>query len=266
MNDVIVLLTDFGLKDPYVGVMKGVITRINPMVKIIDLTHEITRQDVYEAAITLFVSYKYFPGGSIFVSVVDPGVGSRRRAILIVSRNYYFIGPDNGSLYPAAKDDGVVRVYDVSSSRYILKEVSYTFHGRDVFAPIAAYLSLGLRPEQLGVMIAADELSKILIPEPIVSNEGIGGSIIYVDTFGNLMTNITSRILVNNGVTYGSHLTIRLGGKEIECILVPSFSHVPRGKLACYINSWGYFEIGVNHGSATDMLGINKGADVLIKR
>ncbi len=266
MESLIVLLTDFGYKDPYVGVVKGVIKGINPDADIIDLTHEVSRQNVYEAALMLFISYKYFPHGTIFVSVVDPGVGSTRKALLVKTKNYYFIGPDNGSLYPAATDNGIVEVYDVSNSPFKSKNTSYTFHGRDLFAPVAAYLSLGLDPGQLGFRIDKNSIVKLEFPKPKLLNRNVKGSIIYIDVFGNIMTNINREHLGAIGVDYGMEITVEVGGKNFTCRLVPSFSYVRQGEIACYINSWGFFEIGVNHGNAAKILGVKKGDPIVLAK
>ncbi len=262
-GNLIVLLTDFGYKDPYVGVMKGVIKSINPSAEIIDLTHEVRRQDVYQAAIILYVSTRYFPRNTVFVSVVDPGVGSSRRALLIRTRNYYFIGPDNGSLYPAATKDGIIGVYDISNSRYRLYRVSHTFHGRDVFAPIAAWLSLGIPPEMLGEKISVENIAKINIPEPEIIENEIMGKVIYIDIFGNIMTNIREELLANK-IKHGTVLPVKINNKIITCKYVPSFSHVEEGETACYINSWGYFEIAINKGNAAEKYNIKIGDETTI--
>ncbi|MEM2382688.1 MAG: SAM-dependent chlorinase/fluorinase [Desulfurococcaceae archaeon] len=153
IKKLIALMTDFGYKDPYVGVMKGVIKSINSDVEIVDLTHGITRHSVLEAAVNLLVSAKYFPQGTIFVVVVDPGVGSERRALLVETNNYILIGPDNGCLSLLMERDGVKRVFDVSDSQYRLSKISSTFHGRDVFAPIAAWVSRGVPCEAVSFFI-----------------------------------------------------------------------------------------------------------------
>ena len=262
-GNLIVLLTDFGYKDPYVGVMKGVIKSINPSAEIIDLTHEVRRQDVYQAAIILYVSTRYFPRNTVFVSVVDPGVGSSRRALLIKTRNYYFIGPDNGSLYPAAASDSIMSVYDISNSKYRLYRVSHTFHGRDIFAPIAAWLSLGIPPEILGEEIPVESIVKINIPEPEIIENKIVGKAIYIDIFGNIMTNIREELLTNI-IKYGNELHIGVNNKTITCKYVPSFSHVEEGETACYINSWGYFEIAINKGNAAEKYNAKIGDKITI--
>ncbi len=264
MKKLIVLLTDFGLQDPYVGVMKGVIKNINPDAEIIDLTHMVERQNVYQAAVILYVSAHYFPRGTIFVCVVDPGVGSKRRALLITTRNFYLIGPDNGCLSLLAEKDGVVKVYDISDSPYRLGRISYTFHGRDIFAPVAAWLSLGIKPEQLGVETSYESIVKYKLREPVVTKEGIIVEVVYIDVFVNVMTNINDELLVKQGLMHGKDLRVHVKDNIINCKLVPSFSHVPRGEYACYINSWGFFEIGLNHGKAAEKLNVRIGDSVKI--
>lgn len=259
MSKPIALLTDFGYRDPYVGVMKGVIKKINPEAEIIDLTHGVRRQDILEAAVILLVSAPYFGKGTIFVCVVDPGVGSERKALLIKTRNYYLIGPDNGCLSLLAQRDGVEAVYDISNSRFRLPRVSGTFHGRDLFAPIAAWLSLGIEPGVLGTQLGRDEFIKIEIPEPSLKENEIEGTIIYVDVFGNAMTNIHGTLLEEIGWKLGTKLRITNlpTNEDFTCQYVKSFSHVKEGEPACYINSWGYLEIGVFMGDAAGSFGLN---------
>ena len=252
-RNIIVLLTDFGLIDPYVGVMKGVIKTINQSAQIIDLSHNVPSFNIRAAAIMLLVSHSYFPPGSIFVVVVDPGVGSSRRALLVATRNYYFIGPDNGSLVPASMRDGVEGIWDISDSPMRLPRVSGTFHGRDIFAPVAAYLSLGYRPDDLGARVDDFE-EKIVIPRPEENGRCIRGEIIYIDKFGNLMTNIES-----SHIDGWKNVALALKTHNLRCRILRSFSHAPPGETACYINSWGFLEIGVYLGSAREMLGAEIG-------
>lgn len=262
----IVLLTDFGYRDPYVGVMKGVIKTINPYAEIIDLTHNIRRQDVLEAAVVLLVSAKYFPVDTIFTCVVDPGVGSGRRAILIKTRNYYLVGPDNGCLSLLAKKDDIVNVYDVSDSEFTLKDKSWTFHGRDLFAPISAYLSLGYPPERLGVEVSKDSIKYIELEDPRILDDGLEARVLYIDVFGNIMLNIEEKTVESLGIGFGEELTITIGEKTIDCRFVKTFSQVREKDFACYINSWGYFEIAIYMGNASQELGVSPGDTVLIKR
>ncbi|MEZ0394121.1 MAG: S-adenosyl-l-methionine hydroxide adenosyltransferase family protein [Desulfurococcaceae archaeon] len=263
----IALLTDYGYKDPYAGVMKGVIKAINPEAEIVDLTHGISRQDVLEGALALLAARGYFPAGTIFVAVVDPGVGGRRRAVVVETTNYYLVGPDNGVLSLLAEADGIRRAFDVSNSRYRLPAVSGTFHGRDVFAPIAAWISRGVRPEELGVEVDPSSLARLDIGNAEVEGGALRGAIIYVDAYGNLMTNIPARLAKSAGIEVGDQLFVRLqDGRRFECSFVESFSWVRPGELACYENSWGYVELAIFMGNAAEALGLGRGARVEIRR
>lgn len=266
MRRVIALITDYGYRDPYVGVVKSVIKTINPLVELIDITHEITRHDVYEAAVVLLVSAEYFPRRTIFVCIVDPGVGSERKALVIETNNYYLIGPDNGCLTLLARKDGVKRVFDISSTRFTLREVSHTFHGRDVFAPVSAYLSLGYSPDTLGVEVSVNEIKQLDIPEPVVSEREVEGIVLYIDIYGNIMTNINNKLLNILKVNTGDLLKIVTESKTITCKYVKSFSYVNPGEYACYINSWNYFEIAINRGNAAENLEVNKGNRIVIRK
>lgn len=263
------LITDYGHKDPYVGVVKAVIKSINPDAEIIDITHSITRHNVLEAAIVLDVSADYFPVGTIFVVVVDPGVGSSRRALLLETTRYILIGPDNGCLSLLAERDGVRRAFDISNSKYRLPEVSYTFHGRDVFAPIAAWVSRGVPLEDVGVEVVWQELNKIAIRRPRVNarERAVTGEILYIDVFGNVMTNIRRGEIELLGAKFGSKLELSVGyeNKKYVCTYEATFSRVPIGELACYLNSWGYLEVAVNMGNAADHLKVNINEPIEIK-
>ncbi|MCF6154853.1 MAG: hypothetical protein E3K36_06280 [Candidatus Brocadia sp.] len=189
-SHIITLLTDFGNQDAYVGIMKGVIAGINPSANIIDICHTIPPHDILNGAYLLSTSYQYFPKGTIHVAVVDPGVGSRRDIICVCIRNYIFLVPNNGILsfiVPGEKPKNIIRV---TNTKFFLPSLSNTFHGRDVFAPVAAHLSLGIKPQQLGSKI--NQLEHLNIPGPECKKTGqLEGRIIYIDRFGNLITNIT---------------------------------------------------------------------------
>ena len=198
----LVFTTDFGLADPYAGVMKGVVLSINPAARFIDLTHQISPQDILHGSFILGVSYRYFPADAIHVAVVDPGVGTGRRAVLLRTPHGSFVAPDNGLLsYVLARyanstpgGPGAIRVpeglsaYHLTNADYWLRPVSATFHGRDVFAPVAAHLSLGVPPQDLGEPV--DELSWLPVPEPRTTSEGVEGEVLFRDVFGNLTANI----------------------------------------------------------------------------
>jgi len=263
---VIALMTDYGYRDPYVGVVKAVIKSINPDVEIIDLTHGIERHNVLEAAVMLAVSAKYFQPGTIFVVVVDPGVGSARRALVIETTHYILVGPDNGCLTLMAEQDGVKHVFDVSNTKYRLPEVSSTFHGRDIFAPVAAWISRGVPLEEIGVEISYDSVVKVRIEKPTVSTGVIKGQVLYIDVFGNIMTNITQREVDEAGFQLGSKLLVQVGSKRELCTYETTFSKVPVGDYACYLNSWGYLEVAVNMGSAAEKLGVKQGDVVVFSR
>ncbi|WP_440059066.1 SAM hydrolase/SAM-dependent halogenase family protein [Thermogladius sp. 4427co] len=262
----IVFLTDYGYRDPYVGVVKGVIKSINPKAEIIDLTHGIERHDIRGGALVLKTSAKYFPKGTIFLAVVDPGVGSERRAIMIKTRNYILIGPDNGLLSLLALEDGIEEVYDISESKYRLEKVSGTFHGRDIFAPIAAYASLGLPLEALGTRIDSRSIKVIEIPKPVYEKGFVEARIIYVDGFGNVLTNIHETMLGELGWKIGDRLEISKKGEKWVCEYTTSFSLVGEGEIACYISSFEYLEIGVNKGDASRVLGLRLDDEITIRK
>lgn len=240
----IVLLTDFGLEDAYVGIMKGVILNIAPDANIIDLTHNILPQNIKHGAYILKTSYKYFPEGSIFVCVIDPGVGSARRAIAIKFENYYFVAPDNGILSYLHPKDKIENAIHLNNPTYHLHNVSSTFHGRDIFAPVAAHINNGILLDELGKNISSKSL--ISIPKPYISiNEfgGILGEVLNIDRFGNLITSIEEKHLKSN-----SDFKIQFGNIRINKIS-KTFSDAKKGEVVAYIGSSGYLEIGKRDGN-----------------
>jgi len=266
-NSLIGLITDFGYKDPYVGVMKAVIKSINPRVEIIDITHGIERHNILEAAVNLLVSAPYLPRGSIIVVVVDPGVGSSRRALLIRTKNYFLIGPDNGFSTLLVEYDGIVKAYDISNSRYRLPKVSHTFHGRDIFAPVAAWVSLGIPPEEVGIEIDYNTIVKLEIPKPLkVNDNSIQSMIVNIDVFGNAMTLINEEMVKSIGLKYGDKIVIETKNGVWESIFERSFSLTTPGSIVTYINSWGYLEIAINMGNASQSLGLRTGDFIIIRR
>lgn len=190
----IALLTDFGHKDSYVGVMKGVIASINPGVRVVDISHEVRAGDIAEAAFLLSKSYCYFPKKTIFLVVVDPGVGSMRKAIAVETKNYYFVGPDNGVLSIAAQSDSIERIVQLKNKKYFLDTISSTFQGRDVFAPVSAFLSKGVSPQKCGVRI--NTINTIRMAHPTIQGSVLRGKILYVDHFGNMVTNIKKEMFL----------------------------------------------------------------------
>lgn len=246
---VITLTTDFGYRDPFVGIMKGVILKINPGAKIVDLTHGIAPQDVKEAAFSLGVSYKFFPEHTIHVVVVDPGVGSGRRPVLVSADKQYFIGPDNGVfsyVYEYSRES--LQVVHVSARRYYLLSESPTFQGRDVFAPVAAWLSRGKVISDFGDSIA--DYQKFEVPSPVLTASGVlTGEVIHLDRFGNAITNVRkSDIDEFCGEISLSAGKILLGGREVR--LKEYYSQAEDKELYSLVNSSGYLEFFVSGGNA----------------
>ncbi|MFH1768289.1 MAG: SAM-dependent chlorinase/fluorinase [Candidatus Omnitrophota bacterium] len=254
------LLTDFGLQDSYAGVIKGVIARINPKAHCVDITHQIPSCCLRTAAFVLLNSYSYFPAGTIFLAVVDPGVGSKRVAIAVKTKNYYFVGPDNGILAPVAYKDGIERIVSLDNKRYFLREISNTFHGRDIFAPVAAYLSKNIRITNLGASL--EKMQPLDIPRPIKSSNTLRGEVIYIDKFGNLVTNIKSESLFE--FVKGKKFIASLGDMKIKRIY--SFYEEARGNEPFFIEgSFSFLEISLKKASAGDYFK-TKLADKIIVR
>lgn len=260
----ITLLTDFGTSDYFVGAMKGVILSINPQARIVDLTHEIPPQDVTAAAFTLRVAYQSFPAGTIHVAVVDPGVGSSRRPILVVAGSQVFVGPDNGILSYVLGNEPVVRVFELTREDYFRHPVSATFHGRDIFAPVAAAASNGVLPESLGDQIDDPVPLPPLAPEQL-ENGKVRGRILHIDRFGNCITNFTQEDVPAEWLDIGVRLTV--AGKMIKNFR-RCFSEVgERGKTEKPFAIWGsagFLEIAAMNRSAAEMLSARRGQLVLL--
>ncbi len=261
---VITLLTDFGLSDPFVGVMKGVILGINPAAVIVDLCHGTRAYDPSEAAFILLSSYRYFPKGTIHVAVIDLGVGGPRRPILAACDGHLFIGPDNGLLAPLAEQAGPLSVRAITADRHFLQPISATFHGRDVFAPVAAHLSLGAEPAGFGEPI--DDYVRLALPRPSPRGaSSITGEILYIDRFGNLVTNIARADL--ELLAAGSPVTallVQLTGRQVP--IVAYYAQLPPGVPGAVVGSADYLEIFVNQGNASQFLGLGRGAEVVVGR
>ena len=263
INPIITLITDFGLADPYVGTMKGVMVSINPLARLIDITHEVTGHDVLEAALILEASYRYFPEGTVHLVVVDPTVGSERRPILALTDRYAFVGPDNGVLSPALGDPTFQRCIELTARRYFLDEIGSTFHGRDIFAPVAAWLAKGVEPEAFGEEI--DDYVQLPIPEATVGEEAVEGRIIYIDRFGNLVSNITPRMIEALQARTGRQkVAIHIAGRSIGRIL-PSYDDGSTAEPGAVINSWGNLEIFVKRADASSLLGVRRGEPVVVR-
>lgn len=258
---IITLLTDFGSRDSYVAEMKAIILSIYPEATLIDITHEVVETNVVQGAYILARSVGFFPKGSIHLAVVDPGVGGVRRPIVIEATSAVLIGPDNGLLASAAERLGLKHIYLIENKKYIPSRVSETFHGRDIFAPIAAYIASGILPAEFGREIF--DITQSPIPKSKLLGKKIGGEIIYVDKFGNLVTNIESKLLHTLGVKCGETLKLRVGrGKQIKVKLVKSYSDVSSGGLLLIPGSGYSIEISVNLGSAAEILTAGIGIEI----
>lgn len=258
-NSIITLLTDFGTKDPYVASMKGVILTINPRCIVIDITHQVNRHDVHEGAFILANTYSYFPGGTIHLSVVDPEVGGTRKPILLVTQNHIFVGPDNGLFTLIAQREKVRQVVVLTEKKYFLPKVSKTFHGRDLFAPVAAHLSLGIRPDAFGHRI--DSIKELGFQKPIPKNGKLSGEILNIDTFGNLVSNIDEETLFR--FTKKQPFVIRAGRKIIRG-LKKGYWEGKKGELIALVGSGGFLEISLREGSAQKMLRSKRGDPIQI--
>jgi|UniRef100_A0A7J2U5U2 S-adenosylmethionine hydrolase len=264
---VIAFLTDFGYEDPYVAAMKGVTIDICPEAKVIDITHSVQSFDIDAAAFILFATYRYFPQGTIFVVVVDPGVGSERRPLLMVTRNYYFVGPDNGVLTAAAEDDGIEAVINLENDLRFRKPVSSSFHGRDIFAPVAASLACGVEPELFGSRqpIESIKRSTVGIYMSKISLNCAELRVIYIDKFGNVMLSQYYNSIANAlSISMGEEVSVYSGEKVFRAAAKKVFSIAKEGELVLYENSFGLAELAVNRGSAKELLNVTRGHVVKI--
>ena len=257
----ITLLTDFGTRDHYVASMKGVILQINPMCTLVDITHEVGPQDIREGAFLLANAYAYFPKGTIHLSVVDPGVGSPRKPMLLVTQNHFFVGPDNGLLSIAARRDGVRKAITLNNPKFFLSRVCATFHGRDIFAPVAAHLSLGVRPSLLGRKI--DTWVELDVGKVKRTGDELVGEIVHVDSFGNLISNIDEDRL--RRFAKRQALTIRIGKRVIKA-LKRGYWEGKRSEPMALLGSGGFLEVSVREGSAQKSLKVERGHPILIRR
>ncbi|HUL85236.1 MAG TPA: SAM-dependent chlorinase/fluorinase [Actinomycetota bacterium] len=261
MTRPIVFLTDYGIRDEFVGICHGVITRIAPDARVIDLTHSIARQDVMRGALALSRAAGYMPVDAVYCAVVDPGVGSERRPIAVRSGSgAVLVGPDNGLLSMAwAVLGGPDAAYEIASPGIVLSPISKTFHGRDIFAPAAAHLANGTPIETIGASVDVDGLGTLEVPGPMVAPGAIGARVMAVDGFGNVQLNVTPGHLEAAGIE-GS---IDLAGTTVE--IVGTFADLPEQGLGAIVDSQGFIAIVVNKGSAAEALRLGDGATVVLE-
>ena len=259
----IALLTDFGIQSPYVGILKGVIYGINPEANIIDLCHDITPYGVTEAAFLLETSYRYLPMRTIFLVVVDPGVGSARKAIASTGDRGVYVAPDNGVLTQVMASDSLNVFYELSAEHYRLEPVSSTFHGRDIFAPAAAYLSNGIDMTSFGEVV--EKPVQLQLPRPKAEGSSLVGQVLYIDRFGNLVTNINRPTLQNVLEKYGLRgFLASVGSTNLEQH-IEHYGQIQPGALASIFGSFNHLEIVVREGSAAQTLGASIGTPVAVR-
>jgi S-adenosyl-L-methionine hydrolase (adenosine-forming) len=258
---IITLTTDYGTSDHFVGVMKGVILSINPEVEVVDITHHVLPHDILDGALTIGQAYKYFPPKTIHVVVVDPGVGTERRPLLVAGDQHYFVAPDNGVLSSVYDQVDSLYTWNVISEHYFRHPVSKTFQGRDVFAPVAAWLSKSWQTSAFGEAIT--DVARFAIPKPKTAGNTVTGLVLRIDNFGNVITNITAQD-VPALVAADGKFTIRAGTSTINKV-VGTFADAAANQPVGIIGSSGYLEIALNKGSAARTLGVARGAEVTVE-
>ena len=261
---VVSLLTDFGLRDVYVAEMKAVILQVCPEARIVDVSHMVEKFNVRMGAFLLACAVPYFPDGSVHVAVVDPGVGTERRAIIVEARRSLFVGPDNGVLMLAAEKEGIEHVYEIRNEAYMRPKVSHTFHGRDIFAPAAAHLARGVAPKEFG-----PEITDYVVPEYAQSKlegERIEGEILHVDGFGNLVTNVSAEELEKVGIHKGCVVKVVIGKKEALLKFCSAYGEAARDEALALVGSHGFLEFSVNLGNAAERFKAQAGTRIAVSK
>lgn len=260
MSRIVTFTTDFGLQDHYVGTMKGVVLNINPEAQLVDISHSVQPFDVLDGALTITQSYRYFPSETIHLVVVDPGVGTARRPILVTTEKHMFIAPDNGVLSLVYERESRLSVRHITAEHYFLQPISPTFHGRDIFARVAGYLSKGVETAKFGEEIT--DFVRFAAPKPKAINERtLRGVVLKVDKFGNIVTNITPQDAPALFQPAPPAFKIMLGTHEVSDFKAAYAQGAP-GQVFAILGSMGYLEVAANRASAADILGAKKGLEV----
>jgi S-adenosyl-L-methionine hydrolase (adenosine-forming) len=260
MPQIITLTTDFGLGSPYVAAMKGVMLSINPAARLVDIAHTVAQQNIRQGAVLLAEATTWFPVGTIHVAVIDPGVGTERRIIFAQIGDQQYLAPDNGLLSRLTAKTRPARIIALENAEHWLPSVSNTFHGRDIMAPVAAQLSLGMEPDRLGPSIS--ELVELDWTAPQVERNRIVGEVVWIDGFGNLITDITSAMLV--AIADRSRATTEIAGETIRGI-DRTYGERAAGTLMALVGSSGYLEVAVADGSAAARLSGKSGTQVTVR-
>ena len=259
-NPIITLTTDYGTNDHLVGTLKGVILKINPDVTIVDITHEVAPYDVLDGALAIASAYRYFPARTIHVVIVDPGVGTERRPLLVSGETQYFVAPDNGVLSLVYEQETALLVRHATAEHYFLQPVSKTFHGRDIFAPVAGWLSKGWQSASMGEEI--NDYKRFALPKPKAAEGVTQGTVLRMDHFGNLLTNFRPEDMPDGALKSGT-LKMQVNGKEVKR-LVETFAQGEPGEPVALVGSSGFIEIAVNKGNAARVVGAGRGATVVV--
>ena len=258
-DPIITLTTDFGTSDHLVGAMKGVMLNINPAARIVDINHSVVPFDILDGALSIANAYSYFPPRTIHVVIVDPGVGTERRPILVSGEKHFFVAPDNGVLSTIYEREPCT-VRHITAEHYFLNPISPTFHGRDIFAPTAGWLSKTLQTEAFGEVVT--DFVRFTMPKAKSSGQAVKGVVLRVDVFGNLMTNLTADNFPAGSLASGS-IKLAVNGKQVVKF-AQTFASGNPGEPIAVLGSAGYVEIAVNRGSAARTLGVNRGAEVTL--
>jgi S-adenosylmethionine hydrolase len=266
-NGLVVLLTDYGHSDYYVGALKGSIYSVYPEARIDDITQQVTPFNIWEGAYTLSLAAKEFPKGTVFIAVVDPGVGTGRKAIVLETEDgKLFVAPDNGLLTFVAEEMGVAGIWEIKNKAYMRPKRSFsaTFHGRDIFGPVGAYLASGLPLSRVGTEM--NDFVRLKIPRAIVRNGKIKGQVIRVDIYGNVITNISDDLLNEAGIRLGDLVIVNLSEHTFPVRFVRTYGEVPKGEKLCHLESRKLLEVSLNMGHLANQLGINVGDQVVVYR
>ncbi len=257
---IITFLSDFGSKSSYVAQMKAVALNLTDA-RIIDITHEITPQNIVEGAFILKTSVPYFPKGTVHVAVVDPGVGTKRRGIVVATSSQILIGPDNGLLIPAAKRLGEFQVYEIKNKNLMMNNISNTFHGRDIFTPVAAHILNGTYFNEIGPLV--DDYKRLDLGSFKIKDKTVEGNILHIDGFGNIITNING-MRIKNYFEYGKKIMVFIGKKRIEVPFVRTYGEIKKGQALATIGSSNLLEISINQGNAQKKYKIKTGDSIKI--
>jgi S-adenosylmethionine hydrolase len=258
---IVTLTTDFGLNDHLVGAMKGVILEIAPEAQIIDISHAVQPFDILDGALTISQAYSYFPSGTVHMVIVDPGVGTARRPVILNSDRHLFVAPDNGVLSLIYDREERISVRHVTAEHYFLQPRSNTFHGRDIFSPVAAYLAKGVEPDRFGDEITDYVRFSAPRPKP-VDERTLQGVVLKVDRFGNLVTNITPQDAPQLFSATPPAFKIVIGAKAQATRMCSNYAEGAPGEVFGILGSMGFLEVATNRGSACQMLGAGKGSEV----